>query len=453
MPAEASRPALERKRARIQALLPLVSQEKRADLRRKLIELDGKLGRKAPGYAKPSNLAASAAGVNGVGGLRFQAKAPPGEGRLVRIPFYLYEMDFNQSSFVAPEVGPMVTTAAGANAVSETNPTVIATMPNDASGRRVLSGFKFRTPTMGWAKLRVVGLEATQRQSVYGGNDPDGTAQTPSPLPNAAVNVDLYDVGPGSGATGRYNSFASILNPPAPVGPTQGGLPIAGIWVPPDLAYTPQSIDFGRVAIGTTSTVSVVFSEAAGIQRNLVAKASGDPTYTDDATVGVDFIPANGTYTINISFTPTAFGVVTTTLTFQLQDGANPPVTFTIPVTGRGVTNNYYRNGNLFLLLRGLNVGGGANLLSQSGFVDAAIYDARLPEFPGLRASPVLESPNRAYIEAAIVGPELATMTFSLALVCEVLEDSEYGEGVQGPYARGASLARRVSDGANAQVK
>jgi hypothetical protein len=64
-----------------------------------------------------------------------------------------------------------------------------------------------------------------------------------------------------------------------------------------------------------------------------------------------------------------------------------------------------------------------------------------------------LESPNRAYIEAAIVGPELATMTFSLALVCEVLEDSEYGEGVKGPYARGVSLARRISDGANAQVK
>ena len=453
MPADASRSALERKRARIEALLPLVSQEKRDDLRRKLIELDGKLGRKAPGYAKPSNLAASAAGVNGVGGLRFQAKAPPGEGRLVRVPFYLYEMDFNQSSFVAPEVGPMVTTAEGANAVSETNPTVIATMPNDASGRRVLSGFKFRTPSMSWAKLRVVGLEATQRQSVYGGSDPDGTAQTPSPLPNSAVNVDLYDVGPGSGATGRYNSFAATLNPPAPVGPTQSGAPIGGIWIAPDLVYTPQSIDFGRVAIGTTSTVSVTFSETVGNQRNLVAKTSGDPTYTDDATVGVDFIPANGTYTINISFTPTTFGVVTTTLTFQFQIGANPPVTFTIPVTGRGVTNNYYRNGNLFLLLRGLNVGGGANLLSQSGFVDAAIYDARLPEFPGLRASPVLESPNRAYIEAAIVGPQLATMTFSLALVCEVLEDSEYGEGVQGPYARGASLARRISDGANAQVK
>jgi hypothetical protein len=454
MSADASRQLLERKRARIEALLPLVSQAKRADLRRKLLELESRLGRKPPGYARQSALQASAAGVNGVGGLRFTAKAPPGEGRLLRLPFYLYEMDFNQSSFVAPEVGPMVVTAGGANVVDETHPTVIATMPNDASGRRVLSGFKLRTPPISWAKLRVVGLETTQRQSVYGGNDPAGTAQTPSPLPSSAVSVDLYDVGPGSGATGRYDSFASTLVPPAVVGPTQGGAPIGGVvWLPPGLSYAPQSIDFGRVAIGTTSTIAVTFTEGAGTQRNLVAKTSGDATYTDDATVGVDFIPALGTYTVNISFTPTAAGVVTSSLTFQFQIGPNPPVTFTIPVTGTGCTNNYYRNGNLFLLLRNLSVGGGANLLSQSGFVDGAIYDARLPEFPGLRASPVLESPNRVYIEAAIVGPQLATMTFSASLVCEVLEDSEYGEGVQGPYARGASIARRISDGANVQVK
>ena len=205
--------------------------------------------------------------------------------------------------------------------------------------------------------------------------------------------------------------------------------------------------------MGSTGTATVTFSDGGNSQRNLVNKTSGDTTYTDSATVGVDFVPLGGSYAVTITFTPTTTGTITSTLTFQFQIGANPPATVTIPVTGTGVTNNYYRGGSLFLLVRDLMVGGGANLLSQSGFVDGAIYDTRLPEFPGLRAAPVLEKTNRGYVEAAIVGPQLATMTFSMSLVCEVMDDEQFGKPIPGPYARGASLARRVVDGSNAQVK
>ena len=77
----------------------------------------------------------------------------------------------------------MCVTAAGANRVDETNPTVILTMPNDPSGRRVLSGFLFRTPVIEWAKFRVVGLEVTQTHAVYGGNAPGYTAACPGACP------------------------------------------------------------------------------------------------------------------------------------------------------------------------------------------------------------------------------------------------------------------------------
>jgi hypothetical protein len=320
MAARADRAELERRRKRIETLLPLVSQEKRADLQRRLVELNTQLAPARAGFAKPGNLAASAAGVNGIGGLVFQAQAPPGEGRLLKLPFYLYEMDFNQSAFVAPQVGPMVVTSQGANVVDETSPTVIATMPNAADGRRVLSGFKFRTPQISWAKLKVVGLETYQQQAPYGGNEVGATAGTPSPLPNAPIPILLYDVGPGSGATGRYSGV------------------------------------------------------------------------------------------------------------------------------------NYYRDTNLFLLLKSLSVGGGANLLAQEGYVDGAIYDARLPEIPGLRGNPDLDSPNRAYIEAALVGSQLTTITFSINLICEVREDTEFGVPIPGPYARPGAQTRLLRDGANVQV-
>jgi hypothetical protein len=124
------------------------------------------------------------------------------------------------------------------------------------------------------------------------------------------------------------------------------------------------------------------------------------------------------------------------------QIGLNPPAIVTIPIIGYGAPNNYYRNGQLYLLLKSLAVGGGANLLSQDGFIDATLYDARATDYPGLRAYPELASPDRAFIEAAVVGPPLATLTFSINLVCDVLADRDYGDPSAGPYGRDGALDR-----------
>ena len=457
---DAEREALERKRQRLQSLLPLISTDKAVDVRYEIALIDQKLGPTKLAFTKyQPDLEASAKGVNGVGGLVFQAEAPPGPGRLLRVPFYLYDANFTQLSFQAPQVGPMVITGAGANQVDETNPTVIVTMPNDPSGRRVLSGFLFRTPVIEWAKLRVVGLEITQTRTVYGGNAPLFTAGSPGPVPSALANVNFYDVGIAptvSGRTGRYDSFAGVLPAPLPPYPptTLGGVPIAEnlpFWGPGPgggFPFTPRSISFGYIEVATSSlTIGVVFKDDSvfppGLQRNLVFISIGDPSITVDAVVGVTSVSPGGARTVNFTFTPTTVGLVSTTVQLWWQaPGPNPPYITTVPIVGYGAPNNYYKNGQLYLLIRGLAVGGGANLLSQDGFIDATPYDAKATDFPGLRAYPELASPDQAFIEAAVVGPPLASMTFTINLVCDIMSDRDFGDPTIGPYDREAAMDR-----------
>lgn len=462
------RSALIRKRNRLQTLLPLLSTEKARDVRYELQKLNAKLGPQKPAFAKPqADLTASAAGVNGVGGLMFQAQSPPGAGRLVRVPFYLYDANFTQLAFQAPEVGPMVFTGAGSNQLDEANPTINVTMPNDPSGRRVLSGFQFRTPVVDWARLRVVGLETCQIQSVYGGRAPANQILGPSPLPSSPVLVDGYDVGPGSGATGRYDPYAvvPVPTPPAPIDrvrlPIPPGGPVVAVWAQNtgfDVTPVTFQLDFGVIALGETATAQITFTDDAGapLPRNFEGKSSTAPQFTDDAptVVTANWVPAAGTRTVTVTFTPTAVGTLTGTLEYDFSFGANPPACRVyITVVGTAVQNRYYNNGKLYLLLKNLSVGGGANLLSQEGYIDGALYDSRLQHTPGLRSMPELKSPNRAYIEAAVVGPQLTSMTFSVNLLCDIMEDTEYGVVTPGPYARREALLRSSVSNPNSDVR
>lgn len=455
-----------RKRARLQSLLPLVSTDKAVDVRYEIALLDQKLGPTKPAYAKPQpELESSASGVNGVAGLMFEVQAPPGQGRLVRVPLYLYSANFNQLSFQAPQVGPMVITGAGANQVDEANPTVIVTMPNDPSGRRVLSGFSFRTPVMEWAKLRVVGLEVTQVHSVYGGGAIPYTAGVPGPVPGYTPPppVSFYDVGPGSGATGRYNSFAVKIPSPPDVATRVSGADVAPndpIWGPDSVPgagfpVSPRSISFGYVEVGASVSVSVIFKDGSGVGLpvNLAFALIPDPSITIDAVPGVTQVPVGGVTTISFTFTPSSFGLTSTSVQLWWQRGSNPPAIVTIPIVGFGAPNNYYKNGQLYLLVKNLSIGGGANLLSQDGYIDATIYDARTSDYAGLRAYPELVSPNRASIDVAVVGPQLASLTFSINLVCDVLADREYGDPSPGPYSRDGALARLESATPNTVVR
>jgi len=94
--------------------------------------------------------------TDGVGGLSFTAQAPPGIGRLIRIPFYMSTgaAGFNALSTVA------VTGAlnSGANA---TQPVISGQSPFEATGAAgaVTGTITLTTPQISWATLRIVGFE------------------------------------------------------------------------------------------------------------------------------------------------------------------------------------------------------------------------------------------------------------------------------------------------------
>ena len=105
-----------------------------------------------------------------------------------------------------------------------------------------------------------------------------------------------------------------------------------------------------------------------------------------------------------------------------------------------------------------LKIGGGANLFVHEDFASSRIYLAGQDSFSGLRDYPLLKSPNVAEVSVAlfsgvaaaapadVVGTANAIPTssaFSCNLVCEILQDDNYGSHVPGPYARKGAMVRR----------
>jgi hypothetical protein len=98
----------------------------------------------------------------GIGGLQFAAMSPPGVGRLVRIPFYLWNSVVGFCSLIGsrgvdidalPWISPFRITGAISSRV---DPIVVTGSPAmDGVGNVAV----FRTPPISWATLRIVGFE------------------------------------------------------------------------------------------------------------------------------------------------------------------------------------------------------------------------------------------------------------------------------------------------------
>lgn len=166
---------LARERKRLAAIVPLLDSDRRPLVEERIKRIDAKLGRPKPGVG---TLQEQASGIDGVGGLHFQARSVPGQGRLIRIPFLLRAFDVTQgggpgfpsTAFIPappPEFGvpaltpqPLLITAAGNNVAGGNNPTVIATIPT-VTGVNVLKGLFYETPVLEWVKYRVVGFQGS----------------------------------------------------------------------------------------------------------------------------------------------------------------------------------------------------------------------------------------------------------------------------------------------------
>ena len=109
-------------------------------------------------------------------------------------------------------------------------------------------------------------------------------------------------------------------------------------------------------------------------------------------------------------------------------------------------TNSAQNQSSPTLLVDNLRVGGSTNLFTHENASDVAFYDTNKEYYAGLRDYPLLVSPNTTEVTVCAVSGTATgdTVTFSLALVCEVLYDDEYGVHLPGPYARGASMVRET---------
>ena len=149
-----------KRKARLTSLLPIVGARRQKRIQRRIARIDRVLAR--TGYTQEAAAAAAAvaaSGIEGVGGLMFQAQSPPGLGRLLRLPFY------------PTTANAQTTTSAGAGAASSTNP-IMLEIPAAAAisaGSHILT-----TPQISWATLRIVGFE-TQMQAFKGISNPGPT--------------------------------------------------------------------------------------------------------------------------------------------------------------------------------------------------------------------------------------------------------------------------------------
>jgi len=93
---------------------------------------------------------------------------------------------------------------------------------------------------------------------------------------------------------------------------------------------------------------------------------------------------------------------------------------------------------------RDLKIGGGATLFVHEDYAAAGIYLMGQDSFAGLRDYPLLRSPNQAEVTTQCVADLAAREAiFSCNLVCEIVEDDNYGQHVPGPYARAGALVRQ----------
>ena len=139
-----------KRKAKLEAMMAVSSPARQRLIAARLNRINRVLER--TGYtqqAAAGNLAAAAAGVEGIGGLQFQAQSPPGVGRLLRLPFY-------------PTTATNgVITSAGNNLASATNPVVITDPTLAVAGNVSGAAFVMTTPQISWATLRIVGFESS----------------------------------------------------------------------------------------------------------------------------------------------------------------------------------------------------------------------------------------------------------------------------------------------------
>lgn len=139
-----------KRKAKLEALLQVAGPMRARAIQNRLVKIERMLGRLGvTEQMQASSAALAASGIEGIGGLQFQAASVPGVGRLLRLPFY-----------ASGTVPATVTTASGAALASATNPVLIFSSIGATCGSGIVN---LSTPQISWAVLRLVGFETQSK--------------------------------------------------------------------------------------------------------------------------------------------------------------------------------------------------------------------------------------------------------------------------------------------------
>ena len=139
-----------KRKAKLEALLQVAGPMRARAIQNRLAKIENMLARLGvTEQMQASSAALAASGIEGIGGLQFQAASVPGVGRLLRLPFY-----------ANGTVPGTIVTASGAGAASATNPVLIFSSIGATCGSGIVN---LATPQISWAVLRLVGFETQSK--------------------------------------------------------------------------------------------------------------------------------------------------------------------------------------------------------------------------------------------------------------------------------------------------
>lgn len=152
---------------------------------------------------------------DGIGGLKFVATAPPGVGRLCRIPFYLTSAGGN---FRALPPGGTVSATSATCPIIAIGPTAAG-----ASASAVLT-----TPQISWATLRIVGFEVAINQGENISSDDVGELIVSTLKIGGGANLFVHeDFAPANIYASGNDSFSGLRDYPLLKSPNTAEVSVA----------------------------------------------------------------------------------------------------------------------------------------------------------------------------------------------------------------------------------
>jgi hypothetical protein len=238
--------------------------------------------------------------------------------------------------------------------------------------------------------------------------------------------------GPALSLAAQASCTVLVTFAPVAAGPASGSLafttsatsgplyvPLTGTGLMPQLTVSPGTLDFGSVSLGASATLPVALTNTGSTPLStLILTASGDFSISLPCP-GATLAPASSCQA-RITFTPSALGARTGTLSVSSSDPASPA---TIPLTGNGIP------GPSFSLTA--NGGPSATLaITSGGFAVYSLALTPVAGFTGTVSLTCLPAQPTQYASCSLLPSQVTLPGLSPSLATATINTVTQGNGV-----------------------